>query len=132
MAHDLRCGRFGENVALVSAHAQAFGPHPDLLFAFFARNIQHLTVAHRKGHLKHKRRLSDARFAANQHQGSRDQSAAKYPVKLLVLRVDAVFVAGTYVCNKHWSSIFSSCRSGCSTGIGPLNYFFGIRIPFPA
>ena len=70
----------------LSSSAQAPGSHGDLLDRLLAAYIEDRSDAfcENRRELQKERRLSDARFAADQHQGAGDDAAPKHPVELWV------------------------------------------------
>ena len=59
--------RFSQQVKLIAALAQSFGPHLDLLRALFARHVEHrpVRVGDLRGDLHQQCRFADARITAD-------------------------------------------------------------------
>ena len=79
---------FGQEKGGVRLNMHPIRPHFDLLFGFFAGDVQHLVILTRDvfGHLKQQCRLPDAGVAAQQRNPAADNAAAEHAVEFFVFR----------------------------------------------
>ena len=91
----------GQHIEPVVAQLQPIGAHLDLLLAFFSADIQYRYSFHTQGDLQHQGGFTDPRFATQQHQGSRYQSAAQHAIKFRI-RQDYAFSPPALMSCSNW------------------------------
>ena len=113
--------------------ADAVGTQLQLPCAFFAGNIQYLLFGQPQNGLQHKGGLSDSRFSAQQDQRSGNQTAAQHTVQLLIVHIDARFVATRYFAEDDRLALDRfQPRHRTGAGCRLAHHFFYIRVPLTA
>ena len=130
---DLFERRLADDEAVGRLLGQALGTQLQLAGTFLTRDVEYALLRQSQDSLQHQGRFADTRLTAYQHQRPLYQSTAQHAVQLGVVQVDAWFVCGLYLVQRHGFGFRR--RDAC---LGPSGYgflahdFLDEGIPLPA
>ena len=146
MVEDVFQGVLAENQEVfILLVRNTLGTHLQLVGALLTTDVEYAPVCQLEHGLQREGRLANARLAAQQHNAAGHQSAAKYPVQLAVVHVDARVVVGgnlfqpqhLVLCKQRVARILSqlvacrcSSRRGCNlfARVGHLDFLEGVPL----
>ena len=133
LRHDVFEQRLGVDHAGVVADADTVGAHLDLLGRLLARDVEGFQPVVGQCDLQAERRFADARFAAQQHERSGNQTAAQHPVDLGVAQVEPRPVVRADLADalRGAAGQRGGHRGGDRTAL-PCDDLFGEGVPLPA